>query len=278
MANLLPYSAQKGRYFWYRSLGLMALWMVAFALVAPLTSVAAEDSKNAKHCAGFLKGQFDLKEAQAWDEVRESVKLELLQFRRLSSDEKKQKLSHVSSEVMVALKALSGGKNIGFHFNLHGGRRDDYVTKGGIIAQMGDVAINYGASKDFNKKVYYFRSDEMVLADILNTKNPQLVFFRQRMGNVLILFNLEAPVLQEYRAQGYIKKEGIIFSDFDESRLRQAGLFVGVPESAFLMPPVTVFKNTKKLLGERSLTWDEETLATLRFLERYAAITAARTF
>ncbi len=44
----------------------------------------------------------------------------------------------------------------------------------------------------------------------------------------------------------------------------------GVPYSAYLAPPVEVFSKTAKRVGMGKLSWDEETLATVRYLEAAA--------
>jgi hypothetical protein len=240
-------------------------------LVSSATYAAPAELLSRQQCAAQLKGFSDVREAAVWAEIKAEVKAELQKIRELGSGQRAVYLEEVSANVLKKLEVKAGSKNLATHFNLHGGMRDEYVAAGGIVAQRGDIGLAYGASNDFNQKVYFFRTADVSLTKILSTKNPNLIFFKERMGTVFIVFDLDAPVLQEYRAKKMITKDDQIFMNFDESRLRMGAKFFGVPKAAFLFPPVEVFKRTKKILDENRLTWDEETLATLRFIERYAA-------
>jgi hypothetical protein len=153
--------------------------------------------------------------------------------------------------------------NLGFHYNLHGGARDGYVGRG-INATMGDIALNYTIHGDRNYKVYFFQSEKFRLYDILNESNPAQLVFSSRMGSALNVFNLNAPELEAARADGRIKNYGNISMDFHGMR--------GVPYSTYLAPPMEVFSGTAKKIGLKKLSRDEETLATVRYLE--AALTA----
>src|SRR5581483_5545130 len=101
--------------------------------------------------------------------------------------------------------------------------------------------------------------------DALDASNGEIMFLPSRMGSVLSVFALDAPELKAAMADGRISNFGSISMDFHKGMR-------GVPYSAFLAPPVQVFVGTAKKLGLRRLSRDEETLATVRFLE--AALTS----
>lgn len=177
---------------------------------------------------------------------------------------------YVQEEAAAAferIKAARGVSNIGLHFNLHGGRRADYVGAG-IRASMGDIALRYGGG-DRNMKVYFFQTAQHHPFDALDASNGEILLFPTRMGHVLSFFDVDAPELLAGKADGRIKDHGAISMDFHGMR--------GVPYSAFLAPPLPVFDGSaRKALGLGRLSRDEETLATLRYLE--AALLAGGAF
>ncbi|MDP3543501.1 MAG: hypothetical protein Q8T11_13610 [Elusimicrobiota bacterium] len=198
-----------------------------------------------------------------WGQVAPGVRAEI-EAARASKLSKAAFKDHVTKEADAAverIKKARGVANIGFHFNLHGGRREDYVGTG-IRATMGDIAARYDMNADRNQKVYFFQSAQHGGYVPLDASNGEILFFPTRMGYALNLFDLDAPALAAARADGRIKNFGAISMDFHGMR--------GVPYSAYLAPPVEVFIGTAKKIGLKKLTRDEETLATIRFLEAAA--------
>jgi hypothetical protein len=200
-------------------------------------------------------------ERDVWTEIAPAARAEIERLRNEKTS-KEALAAYVRAQADAAtarILAARGVKNLGFHYNLHGGRREDYVGAG-INATMGDIALQYTMSGDRNYKVYFFQTEKYRLYDILNESHPQILLFSSRMGNALNVFDVNAPALEAARADGRIKNDGQISMDFHGMR--------GVPYSAYLAPPLEVFTNAgKKKLGLGKLSRDEETLATVRYLE-----------
>jgi hypothetical protein len=127
---------------------------------------------------------------------------------------------------------------------------------------MGDIALRYSMNADANYKVYFFQSGEHAGFTPLDSRHGEHLFVKVRMGYALNLFDLDAPALKEARADGRIKNFSSISMDFHGMK--------GVPYESYLAPPVEVFIKTAKKIGMRKLSWDEETLATVRYLEAAA--------
>lgn len=142
--------------------------------------------------------------------------------------------------------------------------RADYVGAG-IRASKGDIALRYSMNADANDKVYYFQTAQHDPYAALDAGNGEILFLPSRMGSTLSVFALDAPELTAAMADGRITRVGAISMDFHKGMR-------GVPYSAFLAPPLTVFTGVAKKVGLKRLTRDEETLATVRYLE--AALTA----
>lgn len=198
-----------------------------------------------------------------WGEVAPGAREEIEKARaaKMSKAAFKEYVTKEADAAVERIKKARGVANIGFHFNLHGGRREDYVGTG-IRATMGDIAARYDMNADRNQKVYFFQSAQHGGFVPLDASNGEILFFPTRMGHALNLFDLDAPELQAARADGRIKNFGAISMDFHGMR--------GVPYSAYLAPPVEVFIGTAKKLGLKKLSRDEETLATIRYLEAVA--------
>lgn len=206
---------------------------------------------------------------QIWASVASDARAEIEGLRRRRW-KKAMTARYVRQEADAALARIlkaRGASNLGFHFNLHGGHRDDYVGKG-IRATKGDIALNYTMNGDANDKVYFFQTAKHSLYDILDEKNPQIMLFPSRMGSALNVFDLDAPELAAARADGRIKNYSDISMDFHGMR--------GVPYSTYLAPPLEVFSGVGKKIGVKGLSRDEETLATVRYLE--AALTRGGAF
>lgn len=198
-----------------------------------------------------------------WGQVAPGVRGEIERARaaKLGKAAFKEYVSKEADAAIERIKKARGVANIGFHFNLHGGRREDYVGTG-IRATMGDIAARYDMNADRNQKVYFFQSAKHGAYVPLDASNGEILFFPTRMGHALNLFDLDAPALAAARADGRIKNFGEISMDFHGMG--------GVPYSAYLAPPVEVFIGTAKKVGLKKLTRDEETLATIRYLEAAA--------
>lgn len=198
-----------------------------------------------------------------WGQVAPGVRAEIENARaaKMGKAAFKEFVAKEADAAIERIKKARGVSNIGFHFNLHGGRREDYVGTG-IRATMGDIAARYDMNADRNQKVYFFQSAKHGGFVPLDASNGEILFLPSRMGHALNLFDLDAPALAAARADGRIKNFGEISMDFHGMR--------GVPYSAYLAPPVEVFIGTAKKVGLKKLTRDEETLATLRYLEAVA--------
>lgn len=198
-----------------------------------------------------------------WGEVAPGARKEIEDARaaKMSKAAFKEYVTKEADAAVERIKKARGVANIGFHFNLHGGRREEYVGAG-IRATMGDIAARYDMNADRNQKVYFFQSAQHGGFVPLDASNGEILFFPTRMGHALNLFDLDAPELAAARADGRIKNFGAISMDFHGMR--------GVPYSAYLAPPVEVFIGTAKKLGLKKLSRDEETLATIRYLEAVA--------
>ncbi|NNN04262.1 MAG: hypothetical protein HKL90_00030 [Elusimicrobia bacterium] len=201
-----------------------------------------------------------------WTRVGPAARAEIegLRARRRSKAELKNYVRRQAAEAFARIKAARGTQNIGLHYNLHGGIRQSYVGAG-IRASKGDIALRYTTSGDWNDKVYFFQTDVHHPYDALDASNGEILFWPTRMGSALSVFALDAPELRAARADGRIADVGSISMNFHKGMR-------GVPYSTFLAPPLTVFVGTAKKLGLRRLSRDEETLATIRYLE--AALSA----
>jgi hypothetical protein len=209
------------------------------------------------------------REDLAWDRIRASVKQEVAEFRRLPKEQRREYLEKTSEEVTAYLHMVFKTDNLGFHYNLHGGARESYITTGGIVATRGDVTL-----QDLSHKVYFFQSQSVGLLKVLDTANPNVAFPRMRMGHVLILFDLNAPVIKRLEADGVIRNKQAIFYDVDVSSPMsmkgQDGADIGVPVEAFVLPPMVVFTDLANKSGVNRPSWEEQNLIMMRFLEQMA--------
>lgn len=200
-----------------------------------------------------------------WGRVAPALREEIFELRKKhkSKPAVRQYVGLQAAEAMERMKKAAGSENLGFHYNLHGGQREEYVGKG-IRATMGDIALNYTISGgDRNYKVYFFQSKETGLYELLDERNPQIMLFPSRMGSALNVFKLDAPELEAAKKDGRIKNFGGISMDFHGMD--------GVPYSAYAAPPLQVFDRVAKNVGIGKLSRDEETLATIRYLEAAVA-------
>lgn len=230
-------------------------------------------SKAVKPASGAVvarKLDRDFAKIDFWAKVGPSARAEIegLRARKLSKADLKAYVRKETDAAFARIKAARGAGTIAFHFNLHGGQRADYVGSG-IRASKGDIALRYSMNGDSNDKVYMFRTDKTDAFDALDASNGEIMFFPSRMGHALNVFDLDAPELKAAMADGRITDVGNISMDFHKGMR-------GVPYSAYLAPPLEVFVGTAKKIGLRRVSRDEETLATVRFLE--AALTRGGPF
>ncbi|MBI5246071.1 MAG: hypothetical protein HY923_02745 [Elusimicrobia bacterium] len=229
-------------------------------LANPFGGKAAEEAPPANE-AERLDREFS--RVDLWNKVAPAAKMEIEKIRadELSKAALKEYVQREADAAIERIKAARGVANIGFHYNLHGGRREEYVGAG-IRATMGDIALRYSMNADSNYKVYFFQSAQHGGFVPLDSTHGEHIFIKMRMGYVMNLFDLDAPALAAARADGRIKNFGSISMDFHGMK--------GVPYSAYLAPPVEVFHGTAKKIGLKKLGWDEETLVTIRYLEAAA--------
>ena len=202
--------------------------------------------------------------ADHWAKIKEDFGEELARVRGLK--DKAAVTAYVRAEadkVLERIKGVHGSANIGFHYNLHGGQREQYVEGGGIRATMGDIALQYTMNGDRNYKVYFFQSANHSLYDVLNERNPQPMI--SRMGSVLMLFRRDSEYLKNAEATGAAARAGDISLDFDTSKAW------GIPYDTFLAPPLDVFNGVARKTGQKRLSRDEETLAVVRYIETAVA-------
>lgn len=229
------------------------------SLANPFGSKTAEEAPASE--AQRLDREFS--KLDLWGKVAPAARAEIEKARaeKMSKAAFKEYVAKEADAAIERIKAARGVSNIGFHYNLHGGRREEYVGEG-IRATMGDIALRYTMSGDTNYKVYFFQSAEHGGFAPLDAKHGEHLFIKTRMGYALNLFDLDAPALKAARADGRIRNPGSISMDFHGMK--------GVPYEAYLAPPVDVFTGTAKKVGLKKLSWDEETLATIRYLEAAA--------
>ena len=212
-------------------------------------------------------------QADLWPEIRPAVQTEVGQIRLMNKADRQAYLERVGDEVVGKLKQKYGHEEFGFHFNLHGGILEEYVDRGGIMISRGDIALNYGGG-DPNYKVYFFRSSNVSLYQLLSEGNPQL-YGGGRMGNVIMTFPYDSDYIRKGMKEKGILRPSTISLDFDEDWVRKqevsrhTGTGVGIPATEFVAPPAQVFYGLRGKVGMGGLSRDEETLATMRYLEHF---------
>lgn len=220
-----------------------------------------------------VRNPFNRKEAELpaeWKTVREGVGEEIEKLRGMENREAVQTyLREVGEDILGRVLARYGSEEIGYHYNLNGGQASQYMAAGGIRAGRGDIAIQFSPmSADYNYKVYFFRSSDINLYDILNTRHPNLV--GSRMGSVMSIFRLDSDYLKRALAEGGASKPTAISLDFDENWLVKNGPggMVAIPTETFLTEPLEIFRGVKRNIGHTGrLRRDEETLAVMRYIE-----------
>ena len=234
----------------------------------------AADRESVAHRLWELRKKTKLSDqGDLWTDLRPAVQGEIEQFRALPKDKRTVYLEQVGDGIVNGLKRRYGHEELGFHFNLHGGILEEYVDRGGILISRGDISLNYGGG-DPNLKVYFFRSSNVSLYQLLNEGNPQL-YGKGRMGHVLMAFPYDSEYIRRGMKEKGILRPSSISLDFDEDWVRKqemskhTGSAVGIPATEFFAPPAEVFTGLRSKVGMGGLSRDEETLATMRFLERF---------
>ncbi|PIP82449.1 MAG: hypothetical protein CO113_01150 [Elusimicrobia bacterium CG_4_9_14_3_um_filter_62_55] len=209
---------------------------------------------------------YEFRGRDLWAGIAEPVRTEIEGLRALpNAAERKARLREIGDRIVEGIKRKRGIREIGFHYNLHGGNAEGYVKGGGIRAGRGDIALQYSTQGDMAYKVYLFRSAQVNLYDILDTSNPNLV--SPRMGHVLNIFDGDSEYLRDAFAKGGALKPTAISIDFEEGWLNKRGM-IGIPYSTYLAPPIEPFGRSGVRFGLKGrLTKDEETLAAMRYLE-----------
>ncbi|MBI4237717.1 MAG: hypothetical protein HY696_04780 [Deltaproteobacteria bacterium] len=198
-----------------------------------------------------------------WAEIAPAVSAELAVFRQWRGQPaRRQYLQQVGGEILARI----GPRQIGWHYNLHGGGVVQYMEAGGIRATRGDIAA-IDSMRVPPEQVYFFSSPQLSLDRILDERNPGTLFGNTRMGTVLIPFDLHADCLEAARRAGIIADETEISLTFDADAAARQRASLGIPAEAFLTPPLTVFEQVATRLGLPRLSRDEETLAVMRYIE-----------
>lgn len=211
-------------------------------------------------------------ERDVWEDVKPTAVADLALFREgcRTPEHRRIHLETLAADIEALIHAQYGTSRIGYHYNLHGGFPESYMMHGGIHASVGDIALRFGASGRTAHSIYHFSSPAHSLYTVLSERHGEHLLWKVRMGTVLILFNLAHPMIRDAVEVGGLTLYSDICLDLKEPSMAPNPLYprVGVPNEAFLVPPLAVFLHTAKRLGVGRLTWDEETLVTLRYLER----------
>ena len=233
-------------------------------LLLVVFTISLASHANEESCDWLLLSEQATKSEQAiFSRVSERWQEELLRFRQIvKKADRVEFLKNYSSQVQRKLTERL--KRPAIHYNLHGGRWLDYLKSGGIKATRGDSGIQYGMSRDYQNKVYFFNLENISLYEVLTTNHPEQIFFRMRMGDTAIVFDLDAPVLVQYKSQGLITEENEITFNFGSA---QRGHFYGVPYSSFLTHPLRLFAGHHKASGPYWVSYDEKTLYALIMVE-----------
>lgn len=247
---------------------VMKMARVLLFTLALVTAAQPASAGLGSFCARLLGRQesetriaLEKKDEVVWKTIIPSLKVELETFSQLNAEQKEKYLKEQSD----AFDRKYVNNEFGAHYNLHGGLREDYLDKNGISFSMGDSGIDQGFSRDRRQKIYFFNLKSTDLYTVLNSRNPNQILIRQRMGNVLTLFDVQAvrKFLNE-TYPGAIEENTISFSLDGSQSVRTRA----VPSKFYVTVPLEVFSGYKSRLGRR-LSWDEETLVTMRLIDAY---------
>ena len=218
------------------------------------------------------KAVAELNPVLVWQRVQPKVGVEIARLRQMSPPEQRAYLKKSGQAIIEQIQKSTGSENLGFHYNLHGGELQGFSEGGGIFISRGDIQLNHGGG-DLANKVYFFQSKNISLFDILNEGNPNVIGSQGRMGYSLVLFKADSPYFKRAIAEKGVTSISPISYDFSEEWVskqlmsRINGRAIGIPATEYLAPPSMVFTHVKKRMGMGSLSRNEETLATMRYLE-----------
>ncbi|MEQ1920639.1 MAG: hypothetical protein ABL955_15730, partial [Elusimicrobiota bacterium] len=118
------------------------------SLANPFGSKSAEETPPANE-AERLDREFS--KIDFWGQVAPAARAEIegLRARKLSKAELTAYVQTEADAAIERIQAARGVATIGFHYTLHGGRREEYVGVG-IRATMGDIALRYSMNADAN--------------------------------------------------------------------------------------------------------------------------------
>ncbi len=217
-------------------------------------------------------------ELKTWTVLKDKKLEEIQLIKTLSKEEKIKKMLEASADLRALIKEKFGIDRIGYHFNLHGGAAIDYVNAGGIRVGVSDPAAQYGIldrNFDPRPKVFFFDSKYVDDYKVLNEANPANTFGGGRMGNILMLFDLNSSFIKKAESENGILSRNEISITYKPEWLKAQNEknelqgSVGILAKDFLAYPFHVFEDTKKLLGLRKLSRDEETYAHILFLQEF---------
>jgi len=225
------------------------------------------------------------REPQVWAEIRTGVLAEFAYLKSLSRTQRKAYLQQVGAEITEKIKRRFGISNIGFHYNMHGGSPTQFTDFGGLRAGMPNIPGQFQRDhiamlSNRRAEVYFYQSNYHNLAQVVGAYHQDIPFVPWfRMGDTFVMINLDV-VQGPWVRNGLVKQQTVECVEFDRDKLlaqpynrgvEDPEKAIGIPYSLFLTPPVSVFQNLPgKLELDRQLSWDETTLATMRFIERFS--------
>lgn len=205
-----------------------------------------------------------------------SITQEVEYLRTLSSKESRTAyLREMGDEIEKKIKRKLHSDNLGYHFNLNGGLDYEYAQSGGIFINRGDIFAQHGIGTHTAENVYFFQSKQVGLYDLINSYDMRKIIERGRMGDVLMIFNLDHPYFARAIQEKGITQATEIFYDFNPAWLRkqpfnnpEGGRMIGVPAETFVIPPMPIYRKAHyRELGLKNLSREEQNLIYMRLIE-----------
>jgi hypothetical protein len=206
---------------------------------------------------------------------KEQIVSEINLLKQMSDADKEIYIKKYADELEKKIKEKFKIQNLGYHFNNNGGLGYQYAETGGIFATMGDYGTQLGIASDYSIRVYLFRSETYSLFDVINQYRMKNLTNTGRMGDEIILINLDHPYFNKA-----IQEKGILSSDtisyeFDtkwldaqDINLNRMNSPVGIPYETFLFSPAPVYqKHLRFWLELGGLDRMEENFLALKSLE-----------
>ncbi len=241
------------------------------------------------HLSGGAEGSVKRgREQVAWEGAKALFAEDLKTFRSLPKAKARLYLDEVGFYVQNLLYRVLSVNNLGVHYNMHGGKSEDYLAAGGIEA--GHPTINHLNHRDITPlalaphypEAYFYQTKHLPLHAILGLRHSDFpIFPRLRVGSLIVLFDLDSVVAQHKKKGSLVAhtphslsiRNSLTATQTDPANPhhqdRTTTNLVAIPLSAFLSPPLHVFPVARRTLEAQRLSWDEQTLAVLRFLECY---------